>query len=460
MKKNRKVPNSFVKILISVMVCFVFLAQNPSQINQQAYAAVSFSNSTDSLPMPHRTFFPIIQKPSLVGFFIDSVNGSDSNSGTNQSEPWKTLGRLRNAKIVPGTNIYLKRGSIWTEKLRLNVSGTPSNRITITAYGSGAAPILSNPGVDNGGAIGLFGNYITIDSLHIQDSELGIDIFSNGNIVQNNEINNVGLGVVVEGQYNLITHNYFHDTRAVHNDPGGQDDWGGDGVDIQNAHNEISFNRFINCETQSYDFGKMGGAFEIYNNGDYTSFHHNWSFQTESFVEISGGSPASAQNVNISYNVIINATRFTIIHDILINNFRVENNTIIDLRPHKNNAGEIGIGRYLVFMGTPSTQNYILRNNILYISDYWKVFDNPITHENNLYYFINPDTQLGYPLGPNELLRVDPKFVDLANYDFHLLPSSPAINAGLNLGYPLDFDLNPVPSNNIPDLGAFEYQGS
>jgi hypothetical protein len=456
MKKKSKVPTSFVKILISVMVCFVFLAQNPAQITQQAHAAVSFLNSTDSLPMPHRTFFPIIQKPSLVGFFIDSVNGSDSNSGTNQSEPWKTLSRLRNAKLVPGTNIYLKRGSIWTERLNFNASGTSSKPITITVYGTGAAPILSNPGDPNieGSVISIFGNYYIVDSLHIQNSGFGINIFSNNNIIQNNEINDVGMGVVLAGAYNLVTHNYIHDTHVVHSDPGGDDDWGADGVDIQAPHNEISFNRFENCEAPSYDYGMTGGAFEIYSNGDYTSFHHNWSFQTESLVEISGGSPASAQNVNISYNVIINATRFTVIHVIQIQNFRVENNTIIDLRPH--NPEPL---RFLVFMGTPNTgTSYIMRNNIIYLSDYYYVSTEEITHQNNLYYFLNPNTRPGYTLNASESIA-NPLFLDLDNYNFHLLPTSPAVNAGMNLGYTNDFDQNPVPFGNLPDIGAYEYQG-
>jgi hypothetical protein len=59
------------------------------------------------------------------------------------------------------------------------------------------------------------------------------------------------------------------------------DDWGANGVDILNAHNEVSFNRFVNCEAPSYDFGAGGGAIEIYQMGDYTSIHHNWSFKPQ-----------------------------------------------------------------------------------------------------------------------------------------------------------------------------------
>ena len=110
-------------------------------------------------------------------------------------------------------------------------------------------------------------------------------------------------------------------------------------------------------------------------------------------------------------------------------------------------------------MGTPSPETFILRNNIIYISDYYYVSADQFTHQNNLYYFLNPITRLGYTAGPGELVA-NPQFIDLANYDFHLMSTSPAINAGINLGYTKDFDQNPVPIDNVPDLGAFEYQGN
>jgi hypothetical protein len=426
-------------------------------LNQPIIPLVSAQQDTpDSLP--HQTYLPIVSEQKCSScYYIDSNNGSDSNSGTEPDRAWKSLRKLNSLQINPGTTILLKYDSVWTERLRLFSSGTPDNPITITTYGYGTAPILSNPGDPNpeGTVITIFGSYYIIENIHIQDSGFGIDIFSDHNVIQNAEINNVGIGVVLMGSNNLITHNYIHDTRAVHSDPGDDDDWGADGVDIQAPHNEISFNRFINCEAPSGDYGMTGGPIEIYKNGDYTSFHNNWSFNSESFVEISGGAPASAQNIDISYNVIINATRFTIIHAIQIQNFRVENNTLIDLRVHEDQ-----IGRYIVFMGTPSPDtSYIFRNNIIYISNYWMVFWDEVIHENNLY-FLPYGTQLGIPLGPNELINIDPQFVNINTLDFRLLPSSPAINAGINLGFTQDFELNPVPVGNLPDIGAYEYQGN
>jgi hypothetical protein len=41
--------------------------------------------------------------------------------------------------------------------------------------------------------------------------------------------------------------------------------------------------------------------------------------------------------------------------------------------------------------------------------------------------------------------------------DFHLRSGSPAIDAGANLGYALDFDGRSVPQGGGVDIGAFEF---
>jgi hypothetical protein len=453
--------SSFLKrgFLIAVSVIFVFDSPGYAQKPLREMAILpNLTNNPQSLP--YNLYLPAISKTCSC-YYIDSNNGSDSNSGTQPDKPWKSLSKLSTANLKPGAIVHLKRGSIWTEKLRLYASGQVGRPITITAYGSGAPPILSNPGgtENNESVLYLHGSFIIIDNLHIQESGTGISIFSDHNIIQNSEIDNIGIGLAISGQYNLITHNYIHDTHMVHNDPGGNDDWGAIGIDILNAHNEISFNRLVNCEAFSYDFGIDGGAIEIYQIGDYTSIHHNWSFQTAGFMEASSNGTGSAINVTISYNVILNATTFTTIHvsdeyATEIRDFRVENNTIVDLRAH-----DPLIGSYFSFGGTPLPDTYILRNNIIYISDYYWVSKSQFTHQNNLYYFLNPSTTLGFALGAGENIA-NPKFIDLTNDDFHLMSTSPARNAATNIGYTEDFDLNPVPIDNVPDLGAFEYQGN
>lgn len=64
-----------------------------------------------------------------ANYFVDSVAGSDSNSGLSDAAPWKTIGKV-NGTVAPfGSAVYLKRGSVWREQLTI-----PSNGLTIDAY--------------------------------------------------------------------------------------------------------------------------------------------------------------------------------------------------------------------------------------------------------------------------------------------------------------------------------------
>ena len=62
--------------------------------------------------------------------------------------------------------------------------------------------------------------------------------------------------------------------------------------------------------------------------------------------------------------------------------------------------------------------------------------------------------------GPDFLtanVNADPHFVDLAVLDFHLLPDSPAIDAGVDTGLAYDFAGLLRPLGAGFDLGAYEY---
>jgi hypothetical protein len=52
---------------------------------------------------------------------------------------------------------------------------------------------------------------------------------------------------------------------------------------------------------------------------------------------------------------------------------------------------------------------------------------------------------------------LDPLFVDQASHGYHLASSSFAIDRGHDVGLSRDFEANPVPQGNAPDIGAYEY---
>ena len=72
--------------------------------------------------------------------FYISNSGSDSNSGTSISSPWKTISKVNSILLKPGDRISFRRGNIWKEKLNISYSGTSNNPIYIGAYGTGEKP--------------------------------------------------------------------------------------------------------------------------------------------------------------------------------------------------------------------------------------------------------------------------------------------------------------------------------
>ncbi len=82
-----------------------------------------------------------------------------------------------------------------------------------------------------------------------------------------------------------------------------------------------------------------------------------------------------------------------------------------------------------------------------------------ITHTNNIFRITNGGS-IGVALDPTEsLISSVGLFTDttgsVTNWDLHLPPESVAIDAGIDLGLPLDFEGNPI--RGRPDLGIYEY---
>lgn len=97
-----------------------------------------------------------------TAFYVDAVNGTDSNSGTNSMRPWQSLAKISASSIPFGSTVYLKRGSVWYEQLTI-----PSSGITIDSYGTGTLPRIDGSKkitgwTDEGN--GLFSTVITLAS--------------------------------------------------------------------------------------------------------------------------------------------------------------------------------------------------------------------------------------------------------------------------------------------------------
>ena len=68
-------------------------------------------------------------------YYVDSINGDDTNSGKSVSSAWKTLKKASSEVYSEGDKILLKAGSIFDGTFTAQGSGSVENPITFGAYG-------------------------------------------------------------------------------------------------------------------------------------------------------------------------------------------------------------------------------------------------------------------------------------------------------------------------------------
>ena len=280
-------------------------------------------------------------------------------------------------------------------------------------------------------------------------------------MVQDIEATNVGIGVAIHGEYNLVTRGFFHDlTMVVNTQEPRNDDYGAVGVWLFSSNNEVSYNTMADCKASSFDYGYDGGAVEWWGVADNNNVHHNFATRSIGFLEVGGG---SAKNAVVAYNISVDNGGFSVFHlsgkhSSEIEGFRIENNTIIET------ATDYQHWTVFEIMGDSVPSAVLIRNNIVWAEPgsgrwgglRWVSNNSSFVHESNMYH-LSGGIELGFELGSGEMIA-DPLFEDMAQNDFHLRGRSLAIDSGLDLGHSFDFGDDPVPSGVAPDLGALEHR--
>ena len=69
------------------------------------------------------TVFPVSHS-CAANYYIDSVGGNDSNSGTSTITPWKSHVKAQTASLAAGDTVHFKRGSAFSGPIEITESGT------------------------------------------------------------------------------------------------------------------------------------------------------------------------------------------------------------------------------------------------------------------------------------------------------------------------------------------------
>jgi len=115
---------------------------------------------------------------------------------------------------------------------------------------------------------------------------------------------------------------------------------------------------------------------------------------------------------------------------------------------------------YPIFFGSSAVfRNSEIRNNIIYNEGWSDIYGEyyGVDSYKRAFSVQGMESVLSSPdLVITGNIQADPMFVDPIRGDFRLMPDSPAIDAGLDLGLTEDFFGNAI--TGIPDIGVYEYQ--
>jgi hypothetical protein len=376
-------------------------------------------------------------------FYVDSVNGSDTNPGS-QSAPWRNLTRASSQVLAPGDTLLLKRGSSWSgQELQISENGSSAARIKVDAYGSGAVPVISGAS----SCVNISGDYVTVRDLKMDNCSWAGIRFAEGATFGLAEFNTLSNNVAGAHVSTGATDNTIQNNTIVDNNkmkvltpcpPECNNDNGAWGVLLNGDRNVVSSNTISGSDAYSYDYGRDGAAVEVYN-GAANTIQRNKAANNETFSELGG---AATRDNTFIYNSVTSAIgqgKFVVLTGV------AKNTTLINNSVYLTGSSSEGI----VCSSGCNTGVLRTRNNLIKAVLKAGYSDAPFDDAYGIY-----SGFIQFVRGNNSL-AADPKF--RSTTDLQVEPTSPAIDSGLALGYSADVDGNPVPSDR-PDRGAYEAQ--
>ena len=445
-----------------------------------------------------------------------AVNGSDTTGDGSITAPFASLQKAGDL-VQAGDTIFVHQGTyynsqygngdIWKNNvlLYLNANGLPGQYIVIMPY-PGDHVILKSDGKHN--ILVKYSSYIKIQgfefegvgtqitqsmaddawglykdengNIHDLAAELGIDINDpsiRGTVISKPVLNNIkkpsyynGHGLVCARSHHIIfTENIIHDFPAS-----GLRADKSDYVTITN--NEIYHNSYwtsVGVGALTIATSEVRPAGDTYDGvkikilKNYIHDNENRLISWNPFKDfinmvIDEGSgiflTRNADTYSNGYFLIannisnINGASGIVIHK--TNRAIVEYNTVY--KNGNDNDGRAG------GIGLNSVQDAEIRNNIAYARpDHWALYKNGgtltnVNVNNNVVYNENGSEPCLRNLTVTNLIEADPQFVDIANNDFHLSSTSPAISFAIATTYTND-DFEGNLRDALPDAGALEF---
>jgi len=428
-------------------------------------------------------------RPASVGTFYVAKTGNDGNPGTDVF-PWLTLAHAASL-AGPGTFVYVREGT-YAERLLISQSGTASSLVTFEAF-PGDSVIIDGTGISlsGEGLVEVQASYVRVSGFQVTNSTFaGIQVSGPGvtqvEVSRNTIVNTYSSGIaawgrVPAGQYDGITDLTVADNEVVlaNNDgpeeqisiangidgfdvrgnyvhDGGPGSNGGEGIDAKDGvrngriHGNVLHDIGPHTRPAIYvdSWDRANSNIDIYANivHDVTS----WGA-----IEIGSEAGGTVEDVAVYNNIVYRGGHY----GMLVSDYGNPHGPLRNITILNNVFTQSSEGGILV--ADANAQGVVIRNNIAAANPDWQiaVSDAGVVVDHNLLdAFRGWNAGVAYEVRGTSVVEGNPRFVDPANADFHLLSGSPAVDNGTSLGAPgVDFDGNGRPAGLGFDIGAFEY---
>ena len=244
--------------------------------------------------------------------FYFSESGNDSNSGS-QKNPWKSLSKLSNSELSPGDSIFFNRGDSFLGELVVNGSGTESEPIVFTSYGSGDKPIISGKVGSSGGGDHQQAIYILNHDNMVFEN---LEVQNNRQAPRTNVDNSDSFGIQIHNNSDEILNNFVFKNMTFRNvyaiaqvDPSDQQAFNQfevAAIRIFTDWNKAPINNVLVEDNYFTDLQRFGvhAKHAIGNNAN-DNRHTNFVFRGNEFKQIGGTCilPSRVRNCLIENNI-------------------------------------------------------------------------------------------------------------------------------------------------------------
>ncbi|MCY1136690.1 hypothetical protein OWR29_01675 [Actinoplanes sp. Pm04-4] len=257
-----------------------------------------------------------------VDIHVNCKDGNDNNKGT-LAEPLRTIGAATSRSLDAGTVVGLARGCTWQTTVELRGDGTKAKPVKLTAYGSGALPVINGGKADQESVVLLTGQYQIVENIRVTNAlKNGIVVHGPNSGVRSSTVDKSGVGVQFRSPGTWADKVTVRDLSMVRDTPGGDDDYGAVGFLVEAHDVEIGHSSCTNCRAPSNDYGHDGGFVEVWNNADNLDVHHSTGSNTQGILEIGADQPdSSARNIKLRNNKFTNSHGGLVLHT--DNNFAI-----------------------------------------------------------------------------------------------------------------------------------------